>query len=65
MQEYDTIFDKFIQFKHFLGYKYKTDEIVIKEIKKYLMENNITKITKEVIENYREIWECLENFVIS
>ena len=34
MREYNTIFDEFIQFKHFLGYKYKTDEIVINEIKK-------------------------------
>ena len=46
MREYNTIFDEFIQFKHFLGYKYKTDEIVINEIKNYLIENNIAKITK-------------------
>ena len=65
MQEYDTIFDKFIQFKHFLGYKYKTDEIVIKEIKKYLMENNITKITKEVIENYERLNPNLSSNTIS
>ena len=55
MQEYNTIFDEFIQFKHFLGYKYKTDEVVIKEIKNYLIENNITKITKEVTEAYARI----------
>ena len=33
MYDYNTILDEFIQFKHFLGYKYKTDEIVINEIK--------------------------------
>lgn len=55
MWEYNTIFDEFIQFKHFLGYKYKTDEIVINEIKNYLIENNITKITKEVTETYARL----------
>ena len=55
MREYNTIFDEFIQFKRFLGYKYKTDEIVINEIKNYLIENNITKITKEVTEDYARL----------
>ena len=55
MCDYNTIFDEFIQFKHFLGYKYKTDEIVINEIKNYLIENNITKITKEVTEDYARV----------
>ena len=55
MREYNTIFDEFIQFKRFLGYNYKTDEIVINEIKAYLLENNITEITKEVTENYAKI----------
>ncbi len=55
MYDYNTIFDEFIQFKHFLGYKYKTDEIVINEIKKYLIENNITEITKEVTETYARL----------
>ena len=55
MCDYNTIFDEFIQFKHFLGYKYKTDEIVINEIKDYLIKNNITKITKEVTEDYARI----------
>ena len=55
MREYNTIFDEFIQFKRFLGYKYKTDEIVIKGIKNYLIKNNITKITKEVTEAYARL----------
>ncbi len=55
MYDYNTILDEFIQFKHFLGYKYKTDEIVINEIKKYLIENNITEITKEVTETYARL----------
>lgn len=55
MHEYNIIFEEFIQFKRFLGNKYKTDEIVINEIKTYLIDNNITKITKEVTENYARI----------
>lgn len=55
MCNYNTIFDEFIQFKRFLGYKYKTDEIVINEIKDYLIKNNITKIAKEVTEDYARI----------
>ncbi len=55
MRKYNTIFDEFIQFKHFLGYKYKTDEIIINEIKTYLIKNNITKITKEVTEDYARL----------
>ncbi len=55
MYDYNTILDEFIQFKHFLGYKYKTDEIVINEIKKYLIENNVTEITKEVTETYARL----------
>ena len=55
MLNYNTIFEEFIQFKRFLGYKYKTGEIVINEIKNYLIENNITKITKEVTEDYARI----------
>ena len=65
MREYNTIFDEFIQFKHFLGYKYKTDEIVIKEIKNYLIENNITKITKEVTENYARLNPNISSNTIS
>ena len=55
MREYNTIFDEFIQFKRFLGYKYRTDEIVIYEIKNYLIENNVTKITKDITEDYARI----------
>lgn len=65
MREYNTIFDEFIQFKYFLGYKYKTDEIVIKEIKNYLIENNITKITKEVTENYARLNPNISSNTIS
>ena len=55
MYDYNTIFTEFIQFKHFLGYKYKTEEIQINTIKNYLIENNITKITKEVTETYARL----------
>ena len=46
MCNYHTLGNDFLQYKRFLGYKYKTDEIVIKEIIKYLENNNINIITK-------------------
>ena len=55
MQEYNTLFKEFIQYKRFLGYKYKTDEIVLNEIKQYLIKNNISMITKEVTSNYATV----------
>lgn len=55
MQEYNTLFKEFIQYKRFLGYKYKTDEIVLNEIIQYLIKNNISMITKEVTSNYATV----------
>ena len=55
MQDYNTIINNFLQYKHFLGYKYKTDEIVLNEIKNYLLENKVDIITKEVTEDYARI----------
>ena len=52
MYNYNTLSQKFLQYKRYLGYKYKTDETVIKEIVKYLNNFNIDIITKEVVENY-------------
>lgn len=65
MQSYNTLFNKFIQYKHFLGYKYKTDEIIMKEIVKYLTDNKITKITKKVTEDYARINLNLSSNTIS
>ena len=36
MYNYNKLFLEFLQYKRFLGYKYRTDEIVLKEIVKYL-----------------------------
>lgn len=47
--------DEFINYKKYLGYRYKTDTIVMNEIKKYLEDNNIKTITKEVVGNYARI----------
>ena len=55
MCNYHTLGNDFLQYKRFLGYKYKTDEIVIKEIVKYLENNNINIITKEIVEYYARI----------
>ena len=55
MCNYHTLGNDFLQYKRFLGYKYKTDEIVIKEIIKYLENNNINIITKEIVEDYARI----------
>ena len=50
MCNYHTLGSNFLQYKRFLGYKYKTDEVVIKEIVKYLENNNINIITKEIVD---------------
>ena len=44
--------EKFIKQKRYLGYKYSSDEIILKEFIKLLKEKNIEIITKEVIEDY-------------
>lgn len=65
MQKYDTIINDFLQYKHFLGYKYKTDSIILKEILNYLRENEIEKITKEATENYARINNNLDTNTIA
>lgn len=65
MCNYHTLGNDFLQYKRFLGYKYKTDEIVIKEIVKYLENNNVNVITKEVIENYARINSNLSSNTIA
>ena len=55
MYDYSSIIKDFYQYKQFLGYKYKTEKIVLEEIKKYLLDNNIHEITKEITENYARI----------
>lgn len=47
--------DKFIEFKKYMGYKYKTDTIVMNNIKKFLVDNKTEQITKEVVEKYARL----------
>ena len=49
MQDYHTLSQAFLQQKQFLGYRYKTEGIVLKEIVTFL---NGREITKEVTEEY-------------
>lgn len=65
MYNYNTLSEQFLQYKKYLGYKYKTDELVIKEIVKYLTDNNIKIITKEVVENYVRLNENLSQNTIA
>lgn len=60
MYDYNTLCDDFLQYKKFLGYKYGTDTVVIKQIKKYLIDNKIEKITKEVTEQYARLNQNLD-----
>ena len=55
MYNYNTLCEDFFQYKQFLGYKYKTDKVVLNEIRDYLIKNNISEITKETIENFARI----------
>ena len=52
MQDYHTLSKAFLQQKQFLGYRYKTEGIVLKEIVTFL---NGREITKEVTEEYARI----------
>ncbi len=65
MYDYNIIFDEFIQFKQFLGYKYKTEQTIIKAIKQYLIKNNVNEITKDVTENYARLNLNLSSNAIS
>ena len=49
MQNYHTLSQSFLQQKRFLGYRYRTEEIVLKEIVLFL---NGREITKEITEEY-------------
>ena len=49
MQDYHTLSQSFLQQKRFLGYSYRTEEIVLKKIVLFL---NGREITKEVTEEY-------------
>lgn len=55
MQDYNTLINDFLQYKHFFGYKYDTDKIVLNEIKNYLIDNKIEIITREVTEEYAKL----------
>ena len=65
MYNYNKLFLEFLQYKRFLGYKYKTDEIILKEIVKYLNDNHINMITKDVVEDYVRLNSNLNSNTIS
>ena len=47
--------NNFIKQKRYLGYKYKTDSIVIKSITTFLEKEEITDINKDVIDKYAKL----------
>lgn len=55
MYKYNTLILNFLQYKRDLGYKYKSDEIILNSIAKYLIDNNVTIITKEITEGYARL----------
>ena len=57
MYKYNTLVLDFLQYKRNLGYKYRSEEIILKEIAKYLSDNDVTVITKEITEKYARINE--------
>lgn len=52
MYKYNTLILEFLQYKKNLGYKYGSDEVILKEIAKYLSDNNVEIITEEVTKAY-------------
>ena len=55
MCHYNTLSKKFLQYKNFCGYSYKSDSIILKEIVNFLEENNIKEITKQTVEKYARL----------
>ncbi len=55
MYNYNTLKDEFLQYKHFLGMKYKTEKTVMNEIVQFLVNNNINMITKDTVIKYAHI----------
>lgn len=60
MYKYDTLILEFLQYKRNLGYKYGSEEIILKEIAKYLNDNNVITITKEITEGYARLNENIK-----
>lgn len=52
MYNYNTLILDFLQYKRELNYVYGTEEIVLKNIARFLTDNKIEEITKEVTEDY-------------
>lgn len=65
MYNYNTLKEEFLQYKYFLGMKYRTERIVINAIVKYLIDNNINDITKEVTRDYARINSNLNSNTIA
>ena len=62
MQDYHTLSQLFLQQKQFLGYRYKTEEIVLKEIVTFL---NGQEITKEITEEYARMNQNIHSNTIA
>lgn len=52
MNNWQELGNKFIKQKRYLGYKYRTDSIVIKSITTFLETENVTDINKDVVDKY-------------
>ncbi len=55
MNNWQELGENFIKQKQFLGYKYKTEIIVIRCITNFLIKENVEAITKEITEKYARI----------
>lgn len=55
MYNYNNLCDNFLQAKKYLGYKYKTDTVIINQIKQFLINNNVNIITKDIILSYAKL----------
>ena len=55
MNNWQELGENFIKQKQFLGYKYNTEIIVVRCIARFLIEENVEVITKEVTEKYARI----------
>ncbi len=65
MHNYNTLILNFLQYKRELNYVYGTEEIILKDIARFLVNNKIDIITKEVTEAYARNNENLDSNTIA
>ncbi len=65
MYNYNTLKNEFLQYKNFLGIKYKSGKVIINEIVTFLNDNKVNEITKDVTIKYTSLNKNIKSNTIS